>query len=130
MASIMRLLDINHSDRFDYLVSMSTKSVSLARYAALKYGDDTPFAQRKYAQGDVNVTLLHTAGGKIVHAQFRHGHASPARVFPPPRYERCLHARRQLGSPRRLGAGSRRTTRRVCCPCRRQFRIERRRDLR
>jgi hypothetical protein len=70
MARIMPLLDINHGDRFDYLVSMSTKSVMLNRYAALKYGEQSPFANRKIAQGDVNVTLLHTAGGKMVTLNF------------------------------------------------------------
>ncbi len=70
MASIMRLLDINHGDRFDRLVSMSTKSVTLARYAAMKYGEDSPAAKRTYLQGDVNVTLLHTEGGKMVTLNF------------------------------------------------------------
>jgi len=77
----MRLLDINHGDRFDYLVSMSTKSVSLARYAALKYGDDTPLAQRKYAQGDVNVTLLHTVGGKMCTLNFDTDTPHPRELF-------------------------------------------------
>jgi predicted dehydrogenase len=70
MQRILRLLDINHGDRFDYLVSMSTKAVMLNRFAALKYGDETPNATRKFAQGDVNVTLLHTAGGKMVTLNF------------------------------------------------------------
>ena len=81
MASIMRLLDINHGDRFDSLVSMSTKSVMLARYAALKYGEDTPFAQRKFAQGDVNVTLLHTSGGKMCTLNFDTDTPHPRELF-------------------------------------------------
>jgi predicted dehydrogenase len=70
MSRIMRLLDINHGDRFESLVSMSTKAVMLARYAALKYGENTPEANRKFAQGDVNVTLLRTAGGKMCTLNF------------------------------------------------------------
>lgn len=70
MARIMRLLDINHGDRFDQLVSMSTRAVMLNRYAALKFGDRHPYATQKMAQGDVNVTLLHTAGGKMVTLNF------------------------------------------------------------
>ena len=66
MSRIMRLLDINHGDRFDHLVSMSSKAIMLNRYAALKFGEQHPYATRKMAQGDVNVTLLHTAGGKVV----------------------------------------------------------------
>jgi predicted dehydrogenase len=70
MSRILRLLDINHGDRFDRLVSMSTRAVTLAKYAALKYGEDSPMARRKYAQGDVNVTLLHTEGGKMCTLNF------------------------------------------------------------
>ncbi len=81
MASIMRLLDINHGDRFDSLVSMSTKAVTLNQYAALKYGDQTPNATRKFAQGDVNVTLLHTAGGKMVTLNFDTDTPHPREFF-------------------------------------------------
>ena len=70
MSRIMRLLDINHGDRFDSLVSMSTRSVSLNRYAAKKYGENSQYAKAKFAQGDVNVTLLHTAGGKMCTLNF------------------------------------------------------------
>ena len=70
MARIMRLLDINRGDRFDTLVSMSTKAVMLNRYAALKYGEKHPYATQKMAQGDVNVSLIHTAGGKMVTLNF------------------------------------------------------------
>ena len=70
MARILRLLDINHGDRFDSLVSMSTRSVSLNRYASLKYGENSQYAKVKFAQGDVNATLLHTAGGKMCTLNF------------------------------------------------------------
>jgi predicted dehydrogenase len=81
MARIMRLLDINHGDRFDYLVSMSTKAVMLNRYAALKYGDQNPYATKKMAQGDVNATLLHTAGGKMVTLNFDTNTPHPREFF-------------------------------------------------
>jgi len=81
MSRILRLLDINHGDRFDYLVSMSTKAVMLNTYAALKYGDQHPFASKKMAQGDVNVTLLHTAGGKMVTLNFDTNTPHPREFF-------------------------------------------------
>jgi Glycosyl hydrolase 109, C-terminal domain/Oxidoreductase family, NAD-binding Rossmann fold len=81
MARILRLLDINHGDRFDRLVSMSTKAVMLAKYAALKYGPDSPAARRKYMQGDVNVTLLHTEGGKMVTLNFDTDTPHPREFF-------------------------------------------------
>lgn len=81
MSRILRLLDINHGDRFDYLVSMSTKAVMLNQYAALKYGPETPFATKKFAQGDVNVTLLHTEGGKMVTLNFDTDTPHPREFF-------------------------------------------------
>jgi len=81
MARIMRLLDINHGDRFDYLVSMSTKAVMLNKYAALKYGDQHPYAAMKMAQGDVNVTLLHTVEGKMVTLNYDTNTPHPREFF-------------------------------------------------
>jgi hypothetical protein len=81
MSRILRLLDINHGDRFESLVSMSTKSVSLARYANLKYGEKGPYANAKFAQGDVNVTLLRTAGGKMCTLNFDTSTPHPREFF-------------------------------------------------
>ena len=81
MARIMRLLDINHGDRFDSIVSMSTKAVMLSQYAAHKFGDANPFANKKFAQGDVNVSLLHTAGGKMVTLNFDTDTPHPREFF-------------------------------------------------
>jgi predicted dehydrogenase len=81
MARIMRLLDINRGDRFDSLVSMSTKAVMLNRYASLKFGDQHPYATKKMAQGDVNVTLLHTAGGKVVTLNYDTNTPHPREFF-------------------------------------------------
>ena len=81
MSRILRLLDINHGDRFESLVSMSTKSISLARYANLKYGEKGPYANAKFAQGDVNVTLLRTAGGKMCTLNFDTSTPHPREFF-------------------------------------------------
>jgi hypothetical protein len=81
MSRILRLLDINHGDRFDSLVSMSTKSLSLAKYARLKYGEHGPYANAKFAQGDVNVSLLHTAGGKVCTLNFDTSTPHPREFF-------------------------------------------------
>ena len=44
-------MDINRGDRFDYLVSMSSKAVMLNDYAAHFYGDKHPYATMNMAQG-------------------------------------------------------------------------------
>jgi hypothetical protein len=66
MAKILPALDINHGDRFDYLVSMSTASAMLNNYAALNYGKDTYYATKKVALGDYNATLIRTVNGKMI----------------------------------------------------------------
>jgi hypothetical protein len=107
MARILRLLDINHGDRFDTLVSMSTKSLSLARYARLKYGENGPYANAKFAQGDVNITLLHTAGGKVCTLNFDTSTPHPREFF----RLQCVKGVYQTGvslpAPRNPGAGAR-----------------------
>jgi hypothetical protein len=58
-------LDINRGDRFEYVVSISSKAVCLNEYAANYYGERHPYAGMKMNQGDVNTSLLRTAGGKM-----------------------------------------------------------------
>jgi predicted dehydrogenase len=70
MNSMIPHLDINHGDRIDYLVSMSTKSVMLKNYAELNYGKNNPYANMQFKQGDYNATLLHTVNGKMITLNF------------------------------------------------------------
>src|SRR5690606_34816509 len=66
MRNMMPALDINHGDRFDYLVSMSSKSVMINDYAASKFGADSKYAKIKTSLGDYNATLIRTVNGKMV----------------------------------------------------------------
>lgn len=66
MSKMLPALDINHGDRIDYLVSMSSKAVMLNNYAALNYGKDSQYAKVKMAQGDYNATLIRTTNGKMI----------------------------------------------------------------
>lgn len=81
MNKIMSYADINHGDRIDYLVSMSTKSVMLNDYAARFYGKDHPYATMKMAQGDVNATLIRTVNGKMVTLNFDTNTPHPRELF-------------------------------------------------
>jgi len=67
---LMPLMDINHTDRFDYLVSMSSKAVMLNQYADLFYGPDHVYAKQEMKQGDYNCTLLRTVEGKMYTLNF------------------------------------------------------------
>ncbi|MBN2210563.1 MAG: Gfo/Idh/MocA family oxidoreductase [Sedimentisphaerales bacterium] len=59
-------LDIYRGDTFDYLVSMSSKSVSLNEFAAEKFGPDDPRVKEKFALGDINSSLIRTAQGRTI----------------------------------------------------------------
>ena len=66
MGPIAWWLNINRGDKFEYLVSMSTKARCLNDYAGHFFGDRHPYASMKMSCGDVNTTLLLTAEGRTV----------------------------------------------------------------
>lgn len=59
-------MNINRGDRFDYLVSMSSKSMGMNVYAREHFGPDHPSATREYKQGDVSTTLIRTVNGLTI----------------------------------------------------------------
>jgi hypothetical protein len=70
MNKMLPALDINHGDRIDYIVSMSSKAVMLNMYAALNYGPDSHYAKIKMNQGDYNASLIRTVNGKMMTLNF------------------------------------------------------------
>ncbi|MBT4482048.1 MAG: Gfo/Idh/MocA family oxidoreductase [Candidatus Latescibacteria bacterium] len=66
LGPIAQCMNINRGDQFDYLVSMSTKSIGLNQFAANKYGPDHKWAKQKFALGDINVSLIRTMNGGAV----------------------------------------------------------------
>ncbi len=57
---------INRGDRFTYLTSMSSKSRGLNRYAEKRFGPDNVNSKRKFANGDVNTSVIMTEKGVTV----------------------------------------------------------------
>ena len=55
------------SDRFEYLVSMSSPSRGLQEYAVANYPDGDPKCDEQYALGDVNTSLIKTAQGRTIY---------------------------------------------------------------
>ncbi len=55
--------NINRGNRFEYIVSMSSRSLGLNYYAEKKFGPDHPSAKLKYTLGDVNTSLIQTNNG-------------------------------------------------------------------
>jgi len=81
MNKIMSYMDINHGDRLDHLVSMSSKSVMINKYAALNYGTANPYASMKMAQGDCNTTLIRTINGKLITLNYDTNTPHPRELF-------------------------------------------------
>jgi len=59
-------IKINRGNRFTYLTSMSSKSRGLNAFITKTYGPDHPYAKRRFANGDVNVSLIMTEDGVVV----------------------------------------------------------------
>ena len=70
-----KCLDINRGDRFDYLVSMETKSASFETYGRENFPKGDWRHDAKMLKGDVNMSLIHTVGGKIL--QLKHNVCTP-----------------------------------------------------
>ena len=67
---VMPCMNINHGDRFDFIVSMSSDAQMLNEYAAHWYGDEHPYATMEMKQGDYNASLIRTVNGKMITLNF------------------------------------------------------------
>jgi hypothetical protein len=67
MNKMLPALDINHGDRIDFLVSMSSFGGMLNEYAAIYYKNKNhPLTKKKIALGNYNASLIRTANGKMM----------------------------------------------------------------
>ena len=81
MNKIMAMMDINHGDRLDFLVSVSSGAAMLNDYAEQYFGDAHPYATQKMAQGDTNVSLIRTVKGKLITLNFDTNTPHPRGIF-------------------------------------------------
>jgi len=81
MSKIIPALDINHGDRIDYIVSMSSKAVMLNKYAAEYPGADSQYTKVKMKQGDYNASLIRTVNGKMITLNFDTNTPHPREAF-------------------------------------------------
>ena len=61
-----KCLDINRSDRLDYLVSMETKSASFEAFGRANFPAGDWRHDAKMVKGDVNTCLMRTVNGKVL----------------------------------------------------------------
>lgn len=69
LGPLAHALNIHRGDRMEYLVSVSSGQFGLTEYAKGKFGADSEYAQRDYAKGDMNTTIIKTAKGKSIKIQ-------------------------------------------------------------
>jgi predicted dehydrogenase len=81
MNRIMAMMDINHGDRLDYLVSVSSGAAMLNEYTEQQFGSAHPYATQKMAQGDTNVSLLRTVKGKLITLNFDTNTPHPRGIY-------------------------------------------------
>lgn len=62
-------MDINRGDRFDYLVSISSRQAGMTEYAQDKFGHDSAEAKQTYKLGDMNTSIIKTALGRSIMVQ-------------------------------------------------------------
>lgn len=68
-------MDINRGDRFEYMVSMSSMSTSLAFYRDAHLPANDPRRKETYACGDQNTSLIKTSQGRMI--RLEHNVSSP-----------------------------------------------------
>jgi hypothetical protein len=67
MSRMLPAFDINHGDKIDILVSMSSMGGMLSDYAAVYYKDKNhPMTKQKFALGNYNASLIRTVNGKMI----------------------------------------------------------------
>ena len=66
LGPVAHYMDINRGDRFEYLVSMSSPVASLPAYRQEHLPPGDPRQKEVYRCGDLNVSLIHTANGRVI----------------------------------------------------------------
>ena len=66
---ICHILNIHRGDKMEYLVSVASDQFGMTEFAKKKFGEDSDYAKREYARGDMNTTLIKTAKGKSMMIQ-------------------------------------------------------------
>lgn len=66
LGPIAQCMDINRGNYFDYLVSFSTKSRGLSKYAVENFGHESPQVNEKFVLGDVVSTMIKTKNGETI----------------------------------------------------------------
>jgi predicted dehydrogenase len=70
LGPVAQWLGINRGDRLESLVAFTTEQASIRRYAAQRFGADSPAAAVNFAVGDSTTTLIRTARGAVIDLRY------------------------------------------------------------
>ena len=66
LGPVARYLDIDGGDRFETLVSFSSREAALSEWRDSHIAKNSPKQREKYRCGDLNISLIRTAKGRII----------------------------------------------------------------
>ena len=66
LGPVAHYMDINRGDRFDYMVSVSSREASLSAYVKANFADSDPKRSEKYICGDMNSSIIKTVKGRTI----------------------------------------------------------------
>ncbi len=69
LGPLCHIMNIHRGDKMNYLVSVSSDQFGLTAYAKEKFGEESEYAKREYAKGDMNTTIVKTQQGKTIMIQ-------------------------------------------------------------
>ncbi len=77
LGPVAQWMGINKRDRLVSLVSRTTRQASIERYAAMRFGKDSPAARVRFAVGDSTTTLIRTVSGAVIVLRYDTSSARP-----------------------------------------------------
>jgi len=66
LGPVAHYMDIHRGDRFDYMVSVSSKEASLTAFVKSNFPDGDPKRAEKYICGDMNTSIIRTGSGRTI----------------------------------------------------------------
>ena len=66
LGPVAHYMDIHRGDRFDYMVSVSSKEASLSAYVKAKFAEGDSKRRERYICGDMNTSIIKTANGRTI----------------------------------------------------------------
>ena len=77
LGPLAQAMDVNRGDRFDYLVSITSRAAGYKAFAEGKFGKDSIYGKRDYIAGDMNTSIIRTVKGNTIMLQFNESTPRP-----------------------------------------------------